>query len=185
MFRRIDPIVSAGEHGKGAGAEAGAMGRGVDAACEPGHNGKADLAAHRDDRRRIIDHAKSRRIVWLAKYEEFYAGFKCGLQFRFGLLARANTQRARRAATAREVGQGRECRADVADAADEVVEGARADIVAPNEAQPLDLTVSIDLATFSGRMLRPCRKRTYAARTATSIFAMSARSASMFSKRCP
>ena len=54
------------------------------------------------------------------------------------MLARANTQRARRAATTREAGQGREGFADAAVVADEVMEGPRADIVAPNEAQPVE-----------------------------------------------
>ena len=107
MFGWVDPLMAAGEHGNGAGAKAGKMGGGIDAAGEAGddtessvaqlarqpfcelyasrrcvaraddgdqrlcENGK--FAAHRMQRRRIVDHLQSRQIIRLAEHNEFDA----------------------------------------------------------------------------------------------------------------
>ena len=44
VFWRIDAVVTAGKHGDGAGGEAGAMGRCIDAACQTRHDGKTRAA---------------------------------------------------------------------------------------------------------------------------------------------
>jgi hypothetical protein len=107
VFGWVDPLMAAGEHGNGAGAKAGKMGGGIDAAGEAGddtessvaqlarqpfcelyasrrcvaraddgdqrlcENGK--FAAHRMQRRRIVDHLQSRQIIRLAEHNEFDA----------------------------------------------------------------------------------------------------------------
>ena len=44
MFGWVDPLMAAGEHGNGAGAKAGKMGGGIDAAGEAGDDTESSVA---------------------------------------------------------------------------------------------------------------------------------------------
>ena len=97
-----------------------------------------ELAAHRQQRRRIVDHLQARRIIRLAERDEVDAARARRFQFGFGVLARTDARRPRCAAAAGERGQGAKRCARAAIMIDQVAEGARADIVGADEAQPVE-----------------------------------------------
>ncbi len=61
-----------------------------------------DLSAHREQRRRVVDHLQPRRISGLTQGDEFDAGGLRSLDFGSGLIGRAYAERSCSAATARE-----------------------------------------------------------------------------------
>ena len=97
-----------------------------------------ELAAHRQQRRRVVDHLQPRRIIRLAERDEFDAACARGFQFGFGVLARTDAGRRRSAAAPGERGQGGQRGTRAAVVIDEVAEGARPDIVGADEAQPVE-----------------------------------------------
>jgi hypothetical protein len=65
-----------------------------------------ELAAHREQWRRIIDHLQARRIIRLAERDEFDAARPCRLQFGLRILARTDARRRRGTTAAGERRQG-------------------------------------------------------------------------------
>ena len=97
-----------------------------------------ELAAYREQGRRVGDHLQARRIIRLAERDEVDAARARRLQFGLRLLVRTDARRRRCAAAAGESGQGAKRGARAAIMIDQVAEGARADIVGPDEAQPVE-----------------------------------------------
>ena len=156
----------AGQHRDGAGRKARAVGGRVDAARQPRYDAEAgraqvvrqplgefhaggrgvartddgdqrlrqrgEFAPHRQQRRRVVDHLQARWVVRLAKRDEFDAARVRRLQFGLHLLARTDARGRGSAAAA-----GERCTRS-AIMIDEVAEGARTDILGPDEAQPVE-----------------------------------------------
>ena len=114
----------------------GSVARADDGDQRPRQHG--EFATHRQQRRRVVDHLQPRRIIRLAERDEVDAARARRLQFGLGVLARADARRRRCAAAAGERGQGGQRGARAAIMIDQVAEGARADIVGPDEAQPIE-----------------------------------------------
>ena len=83
------------------------------------------FAAHRQQRRRVVDHLQALRIVRLAEPDQFDAARARGFQFGLGVLARTDARRARCAAAAGERRQGVKRGARAAIVIDQIAEGAR------------------------------------------------------------
>ena len=116
---------------------------------------KLKVAPHSKNWRRIVDHTQARGIR-LAKCEIFDTRRVCGPQF--GLLARANTQWARRAAAAREVWESGESRAHTSVLADKTMKSTWADIFAANKPQPVEPLV-IGSRTIAQRLPPRCHQQ--------------------------
>ncbi len=84
------------------------------------------LAAHRQERRRIVDHLQTRRIIRLAQCDEFDAAGAGGSELCRCFFGRADARRPRCTAAPRQAGQCRERRARAAEIIDQVAKGARA-----------------------------------------------------------
>jgi hypothetical protein len=124
------------------------------------------LAAHRQQRRRVVDHLQPRRIIRFAERDEADAAGARRFQLGRGVFARTNAGRPRVVAAAGERGQGVERGTRAAIVIDQVAERARTryyganarrlrhntartDIVAAGEAQPVEpllLAQSLPLA---------------------------------------
>ena len=98
----------------------------------------AQLAAHGQKRRRIVDHLQARRIIGLAERDEGDAARLARPSIRRRRLRRADARRAGGAAAAGERRQRIERGARAAVIIDQIAEGARADIVAADQAQPVE-----------------------------------------------
>ena len=96
------------------------------------------IAADREEGRGVVDDLEMGRIVRLAERDEAGADARGGgdlpLRFRAGV----DPQRPRRAATPRQLRQRRERRTGATAVIDEGTEGARPDILAADEAQPVE-----------------------------------------------
>ena len=95
------------------------------------------MPAHRKQRRRVIDHLQALRIAGFADGDERDAEFSRGVDLTLGRVARTNLRR-RRAATPRQRGQGLKRGARAAEMIDEGAKRARPDILAADEAQPVE-----------------------------------------------
>jgi len=96
------------------------------------------LAAHGKKRRGVVDHLQPARIIGLPKRHEGDAeGFR-RLELPLGVLAGMDAGGAARAAAAGEIRQRRQRGACAAVVVDQRAEGARADIVAADEAKPIE-----------------------------------------------
>jgi hypothetical protein len=96
------------------------------------------LAAHGKKRRGVVDHLQPARIVGLPQRDESDAeGFR-RLELALGVLAGVDADGTARAAAAGEIGQRRQRRAGAAVMVDQRAEGAWADIVAADEAKPIE-----------------------------------------------
>jgi len=76
------------------------------------------MPAHRDERRRVVDHLQALRITGFADGDECDVEFSRGVDLTLSLVARANPRR-RSAATPRQRGQGLKRRARAAEMIDE------------------------------------------------------------------
>jgi hypothetical protein len=99
---------------------------------------RIDLAAHRKNRRRIVNHSQTRGIVWLVKREKFDTRRLRSLQFGFGVLARANTRGTLQAAAARQIGQGHKGGMDTPVVPDKIMKGTGTDVFAADQPQPIE-----------------------------------------------
>ena len=118
------------------GAGGGGIARADDGDQWPRQN--VALAAHGKQRRRIVDHLQPRRIVRLAQRDEFDAARARGLEFAFGVFARTDARRTRSAAAPRQAWKRGERAARAAVIIDQVAKGARPDIVAADQPQPVE-----------------------------------------------
>src|SRR5205085_3230445 len=91
-----------------------------------------------DERRRVVDHAEPRRIIRLADGDQGDAEFFRPGKLALGQFTRVNASRLRRAAAARQPRERFESGPRAAAMIDQAAEGARADVVTPNEAQPVE-----------------------------------------------
>jgi hypothetical protein len=138
-----------------------ASGRGI-ARADDGderHRQHASMAADREQRRGVIDHLQTLRIVGLAECHQRNAELGAGFNFPLGLLTRANLRTAGAAATARQPRQGFECRARPAEMIEQRPKSARPDILASNEPQPVEPPGHIDLIVVFAGVSRLCRVR--------------------------
>jgi hypothetical protein len=111
----------------------------------------SQLAAHRQQRRAIVDHLQPRRKIRLAKRDEIDATRPRRFQFCLGVLARTDARRCRGAAAAGERGQGAKRGARATIVIDQVAEGARTDIVGADEAQPIEPLLLAQSHAFAQR----------------------------------
>ena len=95
------------------------------------------LPAHGDQRRGVVDHLQARRIVRLPERDQAHAKRAGGLQLALGVGTRIDAG-GRGAAAPRQIRHRLERRARAAVMVDERAEGARADIVAADELQPVE-----------------------------------------------
>jgi hypothetical protein len=93
-----------------------------------------------------------RRIVGLAERDEAGADARGGRDLLLGVLAGADAQRPSRAAAARQLRQRRERRTGAAAVIDEGTEGARPDILAADEAQPVEPLAVAQTYRFTVRL---------------------------------
>ena len=104
---------------------------------DPGARECVTLAAHGDQRRRIIDHLQTRGVVGFSKRDQADAEAGRRFQFAFGVPAGIDTG-GRGAATPRQVGHRFECCPGAAVVIDQSAEGPRSNIVASDELQPVE-----------------------------------------------
>ena len=95
------------------------------------------MPAHRKQWRRVIDHLQALRIAGLADGDECHAELLRRFDLTFSRFARTNLRR-RGTTTPRQRGQGLERGAGAAEMIDEGAEGARPDVLAADEAQPVE-----------------------------------------------
>ena len=115
----------------------------ADALREPtsatmGRASAALSAAHRQEGRRIVDHAQARWVVELAQRDPFDPERYGRGEFALGLCRRADACRPGRPAAAGQFGQRREGRPCSAIVVDQGAEGAGTDVLAADEAKPVD-----------------------------------------------
>jgi hypothetical protein len=96
------------------------------------------VAAHGEERRGVVDHAQAVRIVRLAQRQQGDAESPGRRELALGVLARVHARGTACAAAAGEIGQGREGGSGAAAVIDQGAEGARPDMVAADEAQPVE-----------------------------------------------
>ena len=101
------------------------------------HGERRQMAAHRKQRRRIVDHLQALRIAGFADGDERDVEFSRGVHLTLSLVARTNLRR-RRAAAPRQRGQGLKRRAGAAEMIDESAKRPRSDVLAADEAQPVE-----------------------------------------------
>jgi hypothetical protein len=102
---------------------------------------RIDLAPHRKNRRRIVNHSQARGIVGLIKREKFDTRRLRSFQFGFGPLALANTRGTLQAAAARKIGQGHKGRMDTSIVPDKIMKGTRADVFAADQPEPIETRI--------------------------------------------
>ena len=121
--------------------ELDAGGRGVaradDGDQRPGQTPR--VAAHRDQRRRVVDHPQPRRIVRLAERDEARRrALRAASSSRSASSREQMRAGPRRAAAPRQLRQRVERGARAAEMIDQVAEGARPDVVAADQPQPVE-----------------------------------------------
>jgi hypothetical protein len=94
-------------------------------------------ARARKQRRRVIDHLQAFRILGLANGDKRNVELSCGVDLTLGRVARTNLRRQPTAAP-RQRGQGLKRGARPAEMIDEGAKRARPDILAADEAQPVE-----------------------------------------------
>jgi hypothetical protein len=95
------------------------------------------MTAHRKQRRRVIDHLQAFRIAGFADGDERNAKLLRGFDLTLDRFARTNLRRSS-AAAPRQLGQGLERRAGAAEMIDEGAKRARPDVLAADEAEPVE-----------------------------------------------
>ena len=103
-----------------------------------GRHQRLDRAAHAEQGRRVVDRGEPWRVAGFSWRNQADADFPARVEFRARLLFAADAAGTRRAATPRQIGQALQRRAGIAEMTEERVEGARADIVRADQAQPVD-----------------------------------------------
>jgi hypothetical protein len=101
------------------------------------HGERGQMATHRDERRRVIDHLQALRIAGFANGDERHAEVLCGFELTLGRFPRKDLRR-RCAAATRQRGQGLERGAGAAEVIDEGAECARSNVLTADEAQPVE-----------------------------------------------
>ena len=114
----------------------GGVARTDDGDQRPGEHGA--VAAHRNQRRRVVDHLQPQRVVRFAERDEMHVEGARRLQLGGGFLGRADASGPRRAAAAGKRGQSVKRGARAAEMIDQLAEGARPDILGADQAQPVD-----------------------------------------------
>ena len=99
---------------------------------------RGDAAAHRDERRRAVDLRQAKRIGGFAGGDELRAELLRGFDLARRVGARADADRTRRSAAPRQIGQGAQRRPRAAVALEQRGEGARPDILAADQPQPVE-----------------------------------------------
>ncbi len=95
------------------------------------------MSTHRKQRRRVIDHLQAFRIAGFADGDERDVEFSRGVHLTLSRLPRTNLRRSR-AAAPRQRGQGLKRGAGTAEMIDEGAKRARSDVLAADEAQPVE-----------------------------------------------
>jgi hypothetical protein len=95
-------------------------------------------AAHGQERRGVVDHLQPARIFRLSERDESDAERLRRLELALAVVAGMDAGGAARAAAAGKTGERRQRRAGAAVMVDQRAEGARADIVAADEAKPIE-----------------------------------------------
>ena len=113
-----------------------------------GHCEHGAIAAHREKRRRVVDHLQTARIAGFADGDELCAQSVRGLDLALGLLARIDLRRAATAAAARQRRQRFQRCARAAEMIDQRPKGARTDILAADKAQPVDALFVREMDAF-------------------------------------
>jgi hypothetical protein len=96
------------------------------------------LAADGEKRRRIIDRRKPHGIGGFTERDISDAAARAGRKFALGIRPRRNTHKPRRAAATRELGQCVKRCARIAEPVKQHPEGARPDVVAADQTEPID-----------------------------------------------
>ena len=148
MAGGVDAARQAGDDDKARGAkiarqplgETQARGRGIARADDRDrrqmqHGG---LAAHGQERRGVVHHLQPARIFRLCERDESDAERLRRLELALAVVAGMDAGGAARAAAAGKIGERRQRRAGAAVMVDQRPEGARADIVAADEAKPIE-----------------------------------------------
>ena len=103
-----------------------------------GRNNVPGSAAHGEERRRVVERGKSRRITRFLRRDQADAKrLACG-EFGAGLLLAANAAVTRGAAAPCQVGQAVQCCSHAAEMGQQRTKGARLDIVGPDQAEAVD-----------------------------------------------
>ena len=113
-----------------------------------------DFAAHADQRRRVVDHPQPRRIVRLAERDQRDAEPARSGELALGVRARVDANGLwlrRRAAPVRQRVEGG---ARAAAMIDQAAEGARSDVVAADEAQPVEPLLVGQAYAFGDRVVQ-------------------------------
>ncbi len=95
-------------------------------------------AAHREKRRSVVGRLQAARILGFAEGDQIDAEPVRGAQFSFGVFRGSDPDRARGPAAAGEIGQRRERGTRAAIVIEQRPEGARADILAADQPQPVE-----------------------------------------------
>ena len=167
MAGGVDAARQARDDGKARGAkiarqplgETQARGRGI-ARADDGdrrQTQRGGFAAHGKKRRGVVDHLQPARIFRLSERDESDAERLRRLELALAVLAGMDAGGAARAAAAGKSGERRQRRACAAIVVDQRAEGARADIVAADEAKPIEpllLAQPHTVAVFAHGMIR-------------------------------
>ena len=97
---------------------------------------RSELAAYRDERRRVVDHCQSGRIVGLAERDMGHAEQPCPIDLALGLFPRPDSGKACRAAAPGQRCGERSPRAAIM--REQRAERPRPDVLAADESQPVD-----------------------------------------------
>src|SRR5207253_1071211 len=100
---------------------------------------RSPVAAHGDERRRVRDGGERVRIIGFAQGDERGAELGGGGKLALGVRPRADAAWPRRAAAPRQLRQGGKRGAGAAVMVDEGAERARPDMLAADQAQPVEL----------------------------------------------
>jgi hypothetical protein len=114
------------------------------------------LSTDRNERRRVVDHLQTERIIGLPQRHEGGAEFVGGRDLALGLRAGENLRRRAGAAAAGERRQRLECGTGAAEMIDEGAKRAWADILAANEPQPIDPLQVLEFSRETTLLLQPC-----------------------------
>ena len=114
--------------------------RGVARTDDPDHRPHLDLAraAHTEQRRRIVDQCEARRVAILPRRQQRHAHAFAACDLAGGFVVGADPSGSRRASASCQLGQVIERGACAAVVIDERAEGTRSDIVAADQAQPVN-----------------------------------------------
>jgi hypothetical protein len=172
MLRRVNLVVTTGEHSDSAAGQGGLMRGGIDAARQAGRDNvsrfakrtsktlrefdagcrriprshyadhgtrkRSELTTHADQWWRIVDGTQARGVVGLADCDHDDPLPACELEFSFGIVTRTNPSGRLCAAAAHQRGQRFERSTRATAVVDQGPEGARSDVFAVNQAEPVE-----------------------------------------------